>query len=75
LQVDELAHGSSAQPPASVKFSDNETWSRLNSDPLLTMKRVEMDKVKKMRENMKVAKLQVRLTFTSLSVGAVGCSK
>ena len=55
------------QPPTSVKFSDNETWSRLNADPLLTMKRVEIDKVKQMRDNLKVAKLQVSFDQSSVS--------
>lgn len=46
-------------PTAAKQFSGNETWSRLNADPMLTMKRVEMDKVKNAHEKAKIARLQV----------------
>jgi hypothetical protein len=57
--VDEVAAGS--MPKAAKQFSGNETWSRLNADPMLTMKRVEMEKIKKVQENAKIARLQVGL--------------
>ena len=52
-------------PTAAKQFSGNETWSRLNADPMLTMKRVELDKVKKAQENAKIARLQVRALHNS----------
>ena len=57
MQVDELASGS--MHSTAKQFSGNETWSRLNADPMLTMKRVEMDKVKNAQEKAKIARLQV----------------
>ena len=59
--MDEVAAGS--MPTAAKQFSGNETWSRLNADPMLTMKRVELDKVKKAQEN---AKFQAEVAQLSL---------
>jgi hypothetical protein len=50
LQVDAISAG---QAPSSsgIDFSSNETWNRLNADPLLLIKRNEVNKVRAATSN------------------------
>ena len=50
MQVDEIAAGA-APGGSGLDFSNNETWNRLNADPMLLMKRSEVNKVKAKTSN------------------------
>ena len=50
LQVDEIAAGAGPSGTG-LDFSGNETWNRLNADPMLLMKRNEVNKVKAKTSN------------------------
>lgn len=61
MQVDELTSGGGATH-SGIDFSTNETWNRLNADPLLLIKRNEVSKVKAVTSNpYLVAQLKERL--------------
>jgi hypothetical protein len=50
VQVDELTSGNGAVV-SGIDFSTNETWNRLNADPLLLIRRNEVTKVKAVTSN------------------------
>jgi hypothetical protein len=56
-----VAEGPRTSSTAHLEFTSNETWSRLNADPMLMMKRVEIGRRKNAVENARVLKTQLLL--------------
>lgn len=71
LQVDEVAQGASIAQPRAVDFTANETWSRLNADPMLMMKKRQLDKQKEIQEKIKMIRLQVNIASSFLLSAAL----